>query len=187
MRLSWPGFNDRGTVLIEVPPQFFGLTKSPVDIEGERYSAKHELHITLIGSKLGSLLLEKISQENINQEKVRQEMTDKGLTSETLLRNIFQNLDWSYEKTGPVHILSRSKKGMIQQSIIMLIEMPAIAVFYQQLKSHGLIASETPVPPAHVTLYTRNCPSGIGVPNQRVLDILSTKTLSVKTLESLCR
>jgi hypothetical protein len=172
MRSTWPGFNDRGTVLIEVSPESFCLASGPVVIDGKRYSAKQELHITLIGSKLGSLLLEKIVQEK----------TDEGQTVEALLKTTFENLDWSYEKTGPVVILSRSKKGMIQRSIIMLIEMPAIAAFYQQLKSFGIIARDTPVPPAHVTLYTHNCPLGIGVPSHKMLDMLSVKTLSTETL-----
>ena len=187
MRLSWPGFNDRGTVLIEVSPESICLTKGSVDIEGEYYRAKQELHITLIGSKLGSLLLENISQEKVRQKTAGQEKTGQHLTTEALLESTFENLDWSYEKTGPLHILSRSKKAEVQRSIIMLIEMPAIAAFYQQLKSHGLIASETPVPPAHVTLYTHNCAMGIGVPSHKILDMLSIKTLSIKTLESLCR
>ena len=68
----------------------------------------------------------------------------------------------------------------------MLIDMPGVTTFYDQLKAHGLIDLETPVPPPHVTMYTQNCPSGIGVPSDDALNILSSKTLSLNSLNKLC-
>ena len=68
----------------------------------------------------------------------------------------------------------------------MLIEMPGVTTFYDQLKSLGLIDLEAPVPPPHVTMYTQNCHLGIGVPNDDALNILSRETLSVNTLNKFC-
>ncbi len=68
----------------------------------------------------------------------------------------------------------------------MLIEMPGVATFYDQLKALGLIDLETPVPPPHVTMYTQNCPLGIGVPSDDALNTLSGKILPVSSLNNLC-
>ncbi len=64
----------------------------------------------------------------------------------------------------------------------MLLEMPGVAEFYRQLTTSGLFGPETPVPPAHVTLFTHNCPLGIGVPGDKVLKQLTVKTLPVNKL-----
>jgi hypothetical protein len=57
--------------------------------------------------------------------------------------------------------------------------MPGMTIFYEQLKSLGLIPDKTPIPPAHVTLYTHHCPLGIGVPSKEILNSLIEKSFSV--------
>ena len=54
--------------------------------------------------------------------------------------HIFESIDWAFNKSGPVHILSRSKKSKVQKSIIVLIDMPGMKTFYQQLKSFGVVS-----------------------------------------------
>lgn len=163
MKLQWPGFNAAGTVLIRLEAESFALAQGPVLVQGEYFTAKDELHVTLIGNKVGSMLQAQIRQDpEVSQ----------------VLEKIFEDIDWSFEKTGPVHILSRRKKGTRQMSIILLLDMPGMSIFYQQLKSLGLVPGKTPLPPAHVTLYTKNCSLGIGVPSDEALTTLSIETIS---------
>ncbi len=171
MRLKWPGVNESGNVLIELAPESFCLAKNEIDVLGEIFTPKDELHVTLIGSKLGLIIQDKIKHNP---------------TVNKLLETIFEEIDWSYKLTGPVHILSRSAEGVVEKSVIMLIEMPGLTIFYDQSKARGLIDLETPVPPPHVTMYTQNCPSGIGVPSDDALNALSRKTISLNSLNKLC-
>jgi len=167
VQLSWPGFNDKGVVIIELAADSFTLGKNSIELLGQSFTPKKEFHVTLIGSKLGFILQQKIQQDQ---------------TINMLLIKTSEKIDWSYAQSGSVYILSRLKKNDIQQSIIVSINMPGVTEFYDQLKSFGLIDLATPVPPPHVTLYTHHCPLGIAVPNAEVLDEISVKTLTVKEL-----
>ena len=171
MRLKWPGVNESGTVTIELAAESFCLAKNEIDVLGEIFTPKDELHVTLIGSELGLIIQDKIQHDQ---------------TIDKLLERTFEEIDWFYKQTGPVHILSRSEEDVFEKSVILLIEMPGVTIFYDQLKALGLIDLEAPVPPPHVTMYTQNCDLGIGVPNDDALNILSWETLSVNTLNKLC-
>lgn len=168
MRLKWPGFNEKGNVIIGLADDTLRLEKNNIDMFGETFSPKEELHVTLIGSSLGLIIRDNIQLQQL---------------SNRLLEKIFEEIDWSFKQTGPVHLLSRLAEGGVEESIILLIDMPGVETFYEQLTSLGLIEPNTPVPPAHITLYTRNCPLGIGVPNDDVLNTLSKKVLSLEELE----
>lgn len=177
MKLECPDFKATDSAIIALPPDGFYLSNdafnhndfdnNAIEVEGERFTPKEEHHVTLIGSKLGLLI----------QKKIRQ---DPAINA--LLEEIFIAIDWSYQRTDSIHLLSRCKKGVTEKSIILLLDMPGVAKFYAQLKSHGLIDADTPVPPAHVTLYTLNCPMGIGVPSDKALRELSIKSLSFDAL-----
>jgi hypothetical protein len=170
MKLEWPGINSKGTVLRKLAYESFHLSKILVLIDGIYFAPKEELHVTLIGEKVGSILQEKIKQVPSTNE---------------LLEHVFEDIDWSFKRSGPVHILSRLNNDVVQKSVIMLIDMPGMTTFYRQLKSYDLIPDTTPVPPAHVTLYTHNCPYGIGVPSAELLDSLSENTFSVAEFNKL--
>ena len=171
MHLKWPGFNEMDSVIIELAAELFCHAKNIIDVNGELFTSKKEFHVTLIGSKLGLIIQDKIKH---NQ------------TINKLLEKIFEEIDWSYKLTGPIHILSCSEEDVVEKSVIMLIEMPGVTTFYDQSKALGLIDLETPVPPPHVTMYTQNCPSGIGVPSDDALNTLSRKTISLNSLNKLC-
>lgn len=171
MQLKWPGFNEEGSVIIELSIDTFCLAKSSVVIADELFDPKDELHVTLIGTELGLMLQRKIKQGQVNEE---------------LLQQSFEATDWTFKQTGPLHMLSRTRGSVNQMSIILLIAMPGLQTFYHQLKQLGIIDAATPLPPAHITLYTQNCANGIGVANEEILKTLSVKTLSLKTLKALC-
>jgi len=170
MKLKWPGINSKGTVLIKLPYETFYLSRILVLIDDMYFAPKDELHVTLAGEKVGTILQDKIK---------RVPSTGK------LLEHVFNDIDWSFKQSGPVHILSRLNNDVSQKSVIMLIDMPGMTTFYQQLKLYDLIPDSTPIPPAHVTLYTHNCPHGIGVPSTEILDSLSEKSFSVEEFNKL--
>jgi len=171
MHLKWPGFNEKDSVVIELAREDFCLAKTKVDLLGDIFTAKEELHVTLIGSELGVILQDKIKH-------------NKSILQ--LLEKTFEAIDWSFKQTGPIHVLARLKEGVIEKSIILLIEMHGVTDFYAQLRTLGLTDPETPVPPPHVTLYTQNCALGIGVPGSEVLKRLTIKTLSLNAFSELC-
>ncbi len=171
MKSKWPGINAKGSVLIDLPYESFHLSENPVVIDGFFFAAKDELHVTLAGEKVSTILQNKIAQDPKNSE---------------VIEHIFDDIDWSFSRSGPIHILSRlNKKRTLQKTVIMLIDMPGVTTFYQRLKKPGLIPEVTPIPPAHVTLYTYNCPLGIGVPSNKVLASLSDKTFTVEQFDGI--
>lgn len=170
MHLIWPGFNDNDTVLIDMSNEPFHLPVDTFYINGQRFVRKEELHVTLIGSKLGSQLQDSCLPSPATEEN---------------LKTIFEAIDWSYLQSGPVHQLSRKRGAVRQGSIIMLIDMPGMNEFYDTLIKQGYIDKDTPLPPAHVTLYTYNNPHGIGVPDQVMLEALSVRSWSIDELEAL--
>jgi len=170
MHLIWPGFNDNDTLLIDMTNEPFHLPKASFYLNGQRFVRKDELHVTLLGSKLGRLL---------------QDRQAKDPGTEKAIKAIFEAIDWSYAQTGPCHQLSRQKGAVRQGSIIMLVDMPGMKVFYDALMKKGFIEKDTPLPPAHVTLYTYKNPHGIGVASKDVLDALSVRSLSIDELEAL--
>jgi len=170
MYLIWPGFNDNDTVLIDMSNEPFHLPKASFYINGQRFVRKDELHVTLLGSKLGSVLQDRQATEPGTEEDIK---------------TIFEAIDWSYKQSGPIHQLSQQKGAVRQGSIIMLIDMPGMKAFYDELMIRGYIEKDTPLPPAHVTLYTYNNPLGIGVASEDVLEALSVRSLSIDDLEAL--
>ena len=170
MQLIWPGFNDNDTVLIDMTDEPFHLPKAAFNINGQRFVRKDELHVTLLGSELGRVLRDRQAIEPDTEENIKA---------------IFETIDWSYTQSGPIHQLSRQLADVRQDSFIMLIAMPGMKVFYDTLMEKDYIEKDTPLPPAHVTLYTYNIPQGIGVSSQDVLETLSVRSLSIAEFEAL--
>ena len=48
MRLKWSGFNEKGSVIIELEPESLCLAKDTVFVHGDTFTPKDELHVTLI-------------------------------------------------------------------------------------------------------------------------------------------
>ena len=181
MKLPWPGFNEKQTVIIPLGKNSFDVSDHPVIFQGTQFLPKDEFHVTLVGKCPGKLLQEKIA---LNPE------------IEAQLKQVFQNIDWSFRRTGPIHILSRTREKtgndgiavpVIQKSIIQQLTMPGMPIFYDYLRAQGFLEPDWPAPPPHVTLYTRNCPYGIGVASLDELQELSKGGLSIKELRKLCK
>ena len=163
--LKWPGLTSSNTLIISVDKQAFGIKPEPIEYSSKVFKPKQEAHITVIGSEFGTHLLEQF----IDNPEIKHQ-----------LRLAFESTDWSYALTDELRLLTREDtdqtgRKMTQQTLIMLVKMPGMAVFYTKLKTLGLVNLEQPVPPPHVTLYTRNCDQGIGVRSDRELSELTSE------------
>ena len=152
------------TLVISVDRHEFGIGPEPVNYAGKRFLPKQEAHITVLGTTLGSRLSQQFDHDSGIERKVRQ---------------AFEDIDWHYEKTSDLRHLVRQQTNDAddEESIIMLVRMDGMTVFYQRLMALGLIPADHPVPPAHVTLYTHNCDLGIGVDSDAELTRLTRGTI----------
>jgi len=158
-QLKWPGFTCYNTLIISVDKSEFGIQSKPIEYSGKAFIPKQEAHITVFGSELGTHLLQQFINNPLAEQQVKQ---------------AFESTDWCYTKTHDRRHLVREniEPGGIdrtEESIIMRVKMDGIAEFFSRLKTHGLIHNDQPVPPPHVTLYTRNCDLGIGVHSESEL------------------
>ena len=173
-QLKWPGLTAYNTLIIDVDKHAFGIKEEPIEYSGSTFIPKRETHITVLGSELGSHLDQLFMSNPLIEQQLRQ---------------AFESTDWSYTKTGDLrHIVrqntERTSMNMTEESIIMLIEMEGMAEFYAQLKILGVINNDHPVPPPHVTLYTRNCDLGIGIHSDVELSKLGREQIAVLNLDS---
>ena len=170
MKLPWPGFNEKGSLIIPLEWSEVPFPQRPINVEGERFEPKDELHVTVIGKKPGHVILEKI-------------LPDPRI--ESTLRQNFEEIDWSLNLGDMVHLLSRETVNSaesaldLEETIVLPLQVSGMAAFYECLKSHGLLPGNTLTPPPHITLYTRNCPGGIGVPDEATLIRLTRRTIPV--------
>ncbi len=159
VQLNWPGFTSRNTLIIHVDKTSFGIGPTQIQYSGKAFIPKQEAHITVLGSNLGTHLLQQFADNPLAEQQVRQ---------------AFESIDWSYTKTHDLRHLVRENTepggiDKIEESIIMRLQMGGMEEFYTRLKTLGLINEDQPVPPPHVTLYTRNCDTGIGVHSESEL------------------
>jgi hypothetical protein len=162
-QLNWPGLTSRNTLTIRVDKNDFGIKSTSIEYSGRTFVPKQEAHITVFGSDLGTHLQQLFTDNPLVEQQVKQ---------------AFENTDWCYTKTDDLRHLVRQNSehtGMdkTEESIIMRLEMGGMAEFYTKLKQLGLIHKDHPVPPPHVTLYTRNRDLGIGVHSESELNKLT--------------
>ncbi|MGY4514488.1 hypothetical protein [Lysobacter sp. HA18] len=144
---TWPGWSNDNTLVLpldDAPPG------EALEFDGRRFDAKKELHVTLVGRKLGGEL--------------RSALGDR---LDIATRPAFEALDWSYVRTGQRRLIERPDTGddgarSTVASVIELVELPALDWYYRWLGE--LLGRQLPVPPAHVTLYTHRKAKGIGIP-----------------------
>lgn len=149
---TWPGWSDANTLLLpldDAPPP------RTLDLGARRFDPKPELHVTLVGPRLGAELRALL-----------------GDALEAATRPAFEALDWSIARSGRAERVEHhgrrddGRRGTIA-SIIEHVELPALAHYYRWLET--LLGRQLPVPPPHVTLYTHGKARGIGIPTTRAL------------------
>jgi hypothetical protein len=153
------------SLIIPLPWSDVPLPESPVYIDGDRFEPKSELHVTVIGKKAGREVQARLSRAAQNEDTLRKD---------------FENIDWSFTPGTRVHALLHATRKPREGTIVLPLNMPGMVMFYECLKSQGLVTGDAP--PPHITLYHRNCPGGIGVPDQETLADLTVQTLTVDAL-----
>ena len=146
----WPGWSRHKTVVIPVPVSAWRPPHEPLCLEGTIFTPKRELHVTLIGRTLG------------------RELRAAGLVRSPGLRDAFESQHWEYRRTGDGRWLRQTMDDGAQvQSLVELIEMPAMGALYRLLGA--MLGRSLPTPPPHVTLYTAPRGLGIGVADRATL------------------
>jgi hypothetical protein len=166
-QLNWPGLTSLNTLIIHVDRNDFGIKSTPIEYSGRTFIPKQEAHITVLGSDLGTHLQQLFTNNSLVEQQVKR---------------AFESTDWSYTKTHDLRHLVRKNAELTgmnntEESIIMRLKMGGMAEFYAKLKKLGLIRKDQPVPPPHVTLYTRNCDAGIGVHSESELTSLTCELI----------
>ena len=170
VHLKWPGLSENGTLVISVDRHRFGILPGPLEHNGRVFKPKQETHITVFGSTTGAA--------------VRTSMQgDPGIENRVI--EAFEITDWSWKITPHYRLLTRTAAAPgssppTESSIVVLIDMKGMKSFYDELKALGVLARDLPVPPPHVTLYTSNCDTGIGVHSEDELERLTRTCLDEK-------
>jgi hypothetical protein len=168
--LKWPGLSAENTLVINVDKQVFGIKPDPLEYDGKIFLPKQEAHITVFGSEIGTELLRQFVQNPEIEHRVQ---------------HAFESTDWTFTTTSELRHLVRTRatanaEDCIEETIIRLVKMQGMNDFYRKLKQLCLIAKDHPVPPPHVTLYTRNIDRGIGVDSEAQLAQLSLGSVDIE-------
>jgi len=156
---DWPGFSETGSILLPLSSGQFEQLAPLIEIEGQQFEIKDEFHITVMSKKSGANLEMTVLHDPVKHAE---------------LARAYKSTNWSFHETSELRLIQREKPNrdgeMIkQQSIIVVLKMPGLDNFYNALKEASLIDASIPVPPPHLTLYTNNCDSGIGIPDWETL------------------
>ena len=119
------------------------------EIDGIAFTPKPELHITVIGNRLGRELREAFAAPWLRM----------------MVSTAFAKHDWRFTRSRR-HCLLRKpfvEHGHLRvaHSVIERVDLPAMAPFHRELGR--LLGRQLPVPPPHVTLYVAGRAEGIGV------------------------
>ncbi|QOY62803.1 hypothetical protein INQ40_00280 [Lysobacter sp. H21R4] len=190
------------TLVLPIDCRVWPTPEHPIEVDGTVYAPKQELHITLIGSRLGREL-------------------HAALAPEFLAKRIARAMaaqDWQFRRTGRFIVLGIRPPPLTmaghdrahpdpdpesdpapdsdlnpapaagpvpvvapRQSIIELIQLPAMRPFHQALGR--LLGRQLPLPPAHVTLYTAHGPRGIGLASASQLRSRRIRALPAEVLQ----
>ena len=142
-----------------------GTTVHAVLLDDARFEPKAELHVTVIGRTLGARITRALADDTLREAE---------------LASAFEALDWSWSDTGAYVWLRKDKPAGRVESVIELIEMPAMAAFHFALGRK--LGERLPVPPAHVTRWVRGDAEGIGVPDEDALRALTVRLVAREEL-----
>ncbi len=140
----FPSHNSEGgSMLLDVPLNLIDTPEWLRDLaKHEGYKAKDEYHVTIIGLHLAQII--------------------KNANKDNLVKSLIENTDWTIEVLNQyVELAKDDDAGIHRQSIICIVEVPQMSDFFQELE--GIIGTKIKIPPAHVTLYTKNYDRGIGL------------------------
>lgn len=160
------------TLVMPISPDVWARPSTPVRLGEVVFAPKDELHITLIGSRLGRELYQTFAAGFLRDR----------------LRLAMAAQDWRFERTGRLVQLAYPsaadanvlRHGSLRASVVELIDLPAMRFFHQALGA--LLGRELPVPPPHVTLYTAHDARGIGLASPLQLRVRRLRELQPEVL-----
>ncbi len=150
--IVWPGFQHDGGLLLPLPAGIVSLPcGGSLELDGERFVAKQELHVTLLNRALGNVLRNALGMDTV--------------------RRYFEDQNWVINRTGDGQLLHKLKQTAMQPlacgSIIERLDVPALAAFRTALAHAAKL--DVPALLPHVTLYVAGDPAGIGLPDLAAL------------------
>lgn len=158
-------------LLLPVPAAAWAPPSSPVHLrEGVELAPKPELHITLVGSRLGSCLRRNLGAAFLDEA----------------LGAWVARLDWRFRRGGSRLLLRKRDHGgergqmRLRHSLVELVTLPAMAPLHQALGR--MLGRQLPVPPPHVTLYVAGDPRGIGLPSRSMLRACTLREVAATEL-----
>ena len=154
-RARWPGWTRQHTLLLPVSPEAWAPPDAPMTIDGLTLHPKRELHITLVGTRLGKAL---------------RAAAEAGDIAAGAVRDAFEREDWRWTRTHQralLHAPPKRRGGPERHALVEHVDLPAMARFHAALGA--LLGHDLPAPPPHVTLYVAGTDQGIGLPDPETL------------------
>lgn len=154
-RVRWPGWTRQDTLLLPVSPAQWPPPDTSVTVAGITLHPKRELHVTVVGRKLGRALRAAAATGRIPADAVRR---------------AFEAHDWTWRATGERTLLrapAKRRGGRPRYALVEHVDLPAMAAFHAELGAR--LGRTLPVPPPHVTLYVAGTRQGIGLPDPETL------------------
>lgn len=148
-RIRWPLPGGGDSLVLPIAPDCWAPPPDAVEIDGIAFTPKSELHITVIGNRLG--------------RELRGAFAAPWLSA--AVAEMLDAQDWRFARSGRHWLLRKpfveAGRRRVAHSIIERVELPAMAPFHRELGR--LLGRQLPVPPPHVTLYVAGRAEGIGV------------------------
>lgn len=154
-----------GTFLLDVPLSL-GEPSREVQVYANQvgFKRKTEYHVTVVGIDLAE--------------------TIKELDKTNEVEQLIEAQSWMVELTDIYAELAKDDEfGVHRQSIIRLVNLLELSEFTQKLEA--LVKFPVSVPPAHITLYTKNYDRGIGVYSDADLERLKVRDIEGNVGQSL--
>ena len=155
-----------GTILLPISKGSLILPSQSLLLDGIEFFQKPELHITLIGRKVGQAL---VAADG-----------GKGLVFDSI-RELIAQTAWSIVRSGRFVQLHKEKpvegssETINARSIVELVDLPGARDFFKEISQ--IAGSEITPPPFHMTIYTNTDPEGIGVSSEADLNLYREKDI----------
>ena len=171
---------DKLTVLLDIYPVFENLDILRERAKEDGLVEKSDFHITLIGSKTGKKIIQKL--KGLSDEERREKIKE--------IQKIISITDWSYDtkseyyaitKTFPEY-LDENKKPESRSSYVQIVELPTLRGFYARLNQ--ILDMKLKVPLPHITLFSISSivgkeTRGIGIYSEKQMKKLIAKKIEL--------
>ena len=162
--IRWPRPDGGDSLVLPIAPETWAPPRQGVEVDGVALAPKSELHITVIGGRLGRELRATCAAPRLA----------------TAVEAALDALDWRFTRSGRHWLLRQpyieGGRQHFAHAIIERVELPAMAPFHRDLGR--LLGRQLPVPPPHVTLYVAGRLQGIGVSSEARLQAFTVRELT---------